>query len=89
MSNENTLVAPAPKAASAPKARQIIATLIRGETFILKDQVFKNGKPQPVTAEVRRYLEEHAIDYRHYPAREPGEEDEVREYQKFEFTTGE
>jgi hypothetical protein len=69
------------------KPQTIIATLVRGETFVLKDQMFKRGVPQPVTPEVRRHLEEHAIDRKFYPAMDESEEGELREFQKFEFHT--
>jgi len=70
------------------KPKTITATLVRGETFICRDgQVFRRGKPQQVTPAMRAYLEQHALEVRHYPARseEDDPEGETRVFPKFEF----
>lgn len=70
--------------------KTIIATLVRGETYVLRDQTFKRGWPQPVTAEVRAYLQKHALEQVTRIGVGPDGENETRVLQKFEFkTTGE
>jgi hypothetical protein len=72
-----------------PKSQTITATLVRGETFVLGQQTFKRSRPELVTAATRRYLEEHAVDMKHYPDVGNDGEGETRVFQKFEFRNGE
>jgi hypothetical protein len=70
------------------KPQTITATLVRGETFILRDQTFKRGVPQPVTPDVRAYLQEHAVDHITRVGTGDNGENETYHYQKFKFTDG-
>jgi hypothetical protein len=70
--------------AKSPRPR-IFARLVRGRTYYLRDKLFTPEKEVEVSADERRHLEQHGVDYRFYPAREEGEEGETRALPKFEF----
>jgi hypothetical protein len=67
------------------KSPRIFARLVRGKTYFLRDKLFTPEKEVEVSADERRHLEQHGVDYRFYPAREEGEEGETRALPKFEF----
>jgi hypothetical protein len=63
----------------------ILATLVRGQTFIYAGKTFLKGKPVEVTAAERDYLTENAVDVvttRYDEAGEP----ENSVLQKFKFS---
>lgn len=66
--------------------KSLTAVLVRGESFTVNGQVFKRGQPQPISAETRRYLEQHATDHVFYPGTGDDGEGEVRVLPKFQFS---
>ncbi len=71
-----------------PTKKPIIATLVRGSTFFMRDRdkPFLNGVPAEITAEQRCYLEQHAVDEVVRAGIGDEGEDEIVTYQKFKFS---
>ena len=67
------------------KSPRILARLIRGKSYFLRDKQFLAGKEVEVTADERRHLEEHAVEHKHYPDIDAEQGGEVRHYPRFEF----
>lgn len=59
------------------------ATLTKGETYYLRDRRFERGVPEPVTADEKEWLEEHATDVATLTDSDGGKEAVIR--QKFTF----